>query len=109
MGALSALEGAAQLERWGDRSADNLLREIETSKRRLQVRTDTRLTSAEEFANLVIRTSGEMRLSNFLLWQISYAEIWVTDRCWPEFDEATLHEAIRDFASRNRKYGGLNG
>jgi undecaprenyl diphosphate synthase len=58
--------------------------------------------------DLLIRTAGELRISNFLLWQISYAEIWVTDRCWPEFDEATLHAAIRDFASRNRKYGGLN-
>jgi undecaprenyl diphosphate synthase len=59
--------------------------------------------------DLLVRTAGEMRVSNFLLWQISYAEIWVTDRCWPEFDEQALHEAIRDFASRNRKYGGLNG
>jgi undecaprenyl diphosphate synthase len=48
-----------------------------------------------------------MRISNFLLWQISYAEIWVTERCWPEFDEATLHAAIGDFANRDRKYGGL--
>ena len=47
--------------------------------------------------DLLIRTAGEMRISNFLLWQISYAEIWVTDKCWPEFDEATLHEAIRDY------------
>ena len=39
-----------------------------------------------------------MRISNFLLWQISYAEIWVTEKCWPEFDEATLHEAIRAYA-----------
>ena len=46
--------------------------------------------------DLLIRTAGEMRISNFLLWQISYAEIWVTEKCWPEFDEATLHEAIRD-------------
>jgi undecaprenyl diphosphate synthase len=57
--------------------------------------------------DLMIRTAGEMRISNFLLWQISYAEIWVTDKCWPEFDESTLHEAISDFAARNRKYGGL--
>ena len=57
--------------------------------------------------DLMIRTAGEMRISNFLLWQISYAEIWVTDKCWPEFDESTLHEAICDFATRNRKYGGL--
>lgn len=58
--------------------------------------------------DLLIRTAGEMRISNFLLWQISYAEIWVTEKCWPEFDEATLHEAIRDFASRERRFGGLS-
>lgn len=57
--------------------------------------------------DLLVRTAGEMRISNFLLWQISYAEIWVTEKCWPEFDEATLHEALCDFANRNRKYGGL--
>jgi undecaprenyl diphosphate synthase len=58
--------------------------------------------------DLVIRTAGEMRVSNFLLWQISYAEIWVTQRCWPEFCEADLHQAIRDFAARDRRFGGLN-
>jgi undecaprenyl diphosphate synthase len=58
--------------------------------------------------DLLIRTAGEMRISNFLLWQISYAEIWVTEKCWPEFDEATLHEAIRGYASRERRFGGLN-
>jgi undecaprenyl diphosphate synthase len=58
--------------------------------------------------DLLIRTAGEMRISNFLLWQISYAEIWVTDKCWPEFDEATLHEAIRAYAARERRFGGLN-
>ena len=57
--------------------------------------------------DLLIRTAGEMRISNFLLWQISYAEIWVTDKCWPEFEEADLHTAIRDFAQRDRRYGGL--
>ncbi len=58
--------------------------------------------------DLMIRTAGEMRISNFLLWQISYAELWVTDRCWPEFREADLHQAIRDFAARERRFGGLN-
>jgi undecaprenyl diphosphate synthase len=58
--------------------------------------------------DLLIRTAGEMRISNFLLWQISYAEIWVTDHCWPEFAEADLHEAIRDFAARDRRFGGLS-
>jgi undecaprenyl diphosphate synthase len=57
--------------------------------------------------DLLIRTAGEMRISNFLLWQISYAEIWVTDRCWPEFDEVQLRQAIRDFAARDRRFGGL--
>ncbi|MBN2296340.1 MAG: di-trans,poly-cis-decaprenylcistransferase, partial [Pirellulales bacterium] len=58
--------------------------------------------------DLLIRTAGEMRLSNFLLWQISYAEVWVTERTWPEFDESLLRQAIADFAGRNRKYGGLS-
>jgi undecaprenyl diphosphate synthase len=57
--------------------------------------------------DLLIRTAGEMRVSNFLLWQISYAELWVTDRCWPEFDSATLHQALRDYAGRERRFGGL--
>jgi undecaprenyl diphosphate synthase len=58
--------------------------------------------------DLLIRTAGEMRVSNFLLWQISYAEIWVTDCCWPDFDEAQLHQAIRDYAARDRRFGGLS-
>jgi undecaprenyl diphosphate synthase len=57
--------------------------------------------------DLLIRTAGELRVSNFLLWQISYAEIWVTERCWPEFDETLLHEAIRSYAARDRRFGGL--
>jgi undecaprenyl diphosphate synthase len=57
--------------------------------------------------DLLIRTAGEMRVSNFLLWQISYAELWVTDKCWPDFDRTTLHQALRDFAGRERRFGGL--
>ncbi len=64
-------------------------------------------TAGSADPDLMIRTAGEMRISNFLLWQISYAEIWVTEKCWPEFNEATLHEAIGDFAGRHRKFGGL--
>jgi undecaprenyl diphosphate synthase len=59
--------------------------------------------------DLLIRTAGEMRVSNFLLWQISYAEIWVTDCCWPDFDEAQLRQAIRAYAARDRRFGGLSG
>ena len=65
-------------------------------------------TAGLDDPDLLIRTAGEMRVSNFLLWQISYAEIWVTQKCWPEFDIPTLHAAIVDFASRNRKFGGLS-
>jgi undecaprenyl diphosphate synthase len=57
--------------------------------------------------DLLIRTAGEKRISNFLLWQISYAEIWVTDVCWPDFDEAQLHAALRSYAARDRRFGGL--
>ena len=57
--------------------------------------------------DLMIRTAGEMRVSNFLLWQISYAELWVTERCWPEFSTDDLHQAIREFAARDRRFGGL--
>jgi len=65
-------------------------------------------TAAAPDPDLLIRTAGEMRISNFLLWQISYSEIWITDKCWPEFDEQTLHEAIRAYASRHRRFGGLS-
>ena len=58
--------------------------------------------------DLLIRMAGEMRISNFLLWQISYAEIWVTEHCWPEFTIEDLHQAIRDFAMRERRFGGLS-
>jgi len=64
-------------------------------------------TAGMEDPDLLIRTAGEMRVSNFLLWQISYAELWVTDRCWPEFDEEQLHEALRAYAARDRRFGGL--
>jgi undecaprenyl diphosphate synthase len=57
--------------------------------------------------DLVIRTAGELRLSNFLLWQASYAEIFVSDVCWPEFRKPHLMEALRAYARRERKYGGL--
>jgi undecaprenyl diphosphate synthase len=64
-------------------------------------------TAGHRDPDLLIRTAGEMRLSNFLLWQISYAELWVTPKCWPDFDQATLHEACRSFAQRDRRFGGL--
>jgi undecaprenyl diphosphate synthase len=59
--------------------------------------------------DLMIRTAGEMRVSNFLLWQISYAELWITQKCWPEFRPPDLLDALRDYASRDRRFGGLKG
>jgi undecaprenyl diphosphate synthase len=57
--------------------------------------------------DLLIRTGGELRVSNFLLWQISYAELWVTSKAWPEFTQADYLEAISDYAARHRRFGGL--
>jgi undecaprenyl diphosphate synthase len=57
--------------------------------------------------DLMIRTSGEMRVSNFLLWQIAYAEIYVTETLWPDFSRARLLESLVDFQKRERRYGGL--
>ena len=57
--------------------------------------------------DLLIRTSGEFRVSNFLLWQIAYTEIWVTEKFWPDFREADLLEAMLDYQGRERRFGGL--
>lgn len=57
--------------------------------------------------DLMIRTSGEKRLSNFLLWQLAYAEFIFTDTFWPDFDEAKLHECLLEYQSRDRRFGGL--
>ncbi|MEO1511872.1 MAG: polyprenyl diphosphate synthase, partial [Planctomycetota bacterium] len=59
--------------------------------------------------DLLIRTGGELRLSNYLLWQVGYAEMHVTETFWPDFGVAELHAAIRDFAGRRRRFGGLDG
>ena len=58
--------------------------------------------------DLLVRTSGELRVSNFLLWQIAYAEIWVTDTLWPDFTRKHLLQAIIDYQRRERRYGGLS-
>jgi undecaprenyl diphosphate synthase len=57
--------------------------------------------------DLLIRTAGEMRISNFLLWQVSYSELYVTPVCWPDFREEHLREAFADYRRRVRKFGGL--
>jgi undecaprenyl diphosphate synthase len=65
-------------------------------------------TAGQPDPDLLIRTSGEMRISNFLLWQIAYAEIWVTDTLWPDFRTRHLLAAILDYQKRDRRYGGIN-
>ena len=64
-------------------------------------------TGGQPDPDLLIRTSGEMRVSNFLLWQIAYAEIWVTDTLWPDFRRRNLLEAIVAYQKRDRRYGGI--
>jgi undecaprenyl diphosphate synthase len=68
---------------------------------------DCLYTAGQPDPDLLIRTSGEMRVSNFLLWQIAYAEIWVTDTLWPDFRKRDLFEAIVAYQKRERRYGGI--
>jgi undecaprenyl diphosphate synthase len=65
-------------------------------------------TAGQPDPDLLIRTSGEMRISNFLLWQIAYAEIWVTDTLWPDFRKRHLLDAVLAYQKRDRRYGGIN-
>ena len=66
------------------------------------------LTAGEPDPDLLIRTSGEQRISNFLLWQLAYAELHITDVLWPDFDEAALVTALMDFQNRQRRFGGVD-
>jgi undecaprenyl diphosphate synthase len=68
---------------------------------------DALYTAGMPDPDLLIRTAGEMRVSNYLLWQISYAELWVTPVCWPDFTVDVFHSALRDYAGRERRFGGL--
>jgi len=64
-------------------------------------------TEDQPYPDLLIRTSGEQRVSNFLLWQIAYAELWITPTLWPDFEKEEFIKAIRDYTSRKRRFGGL--
>lgn len=57
--------------------------------------------------DLIIRPSGEKRLSNFMLWQAAYAEFWYSDICWPDFKERDMRQAIYDYQNRDRRFGGV--
>lgn len=68
---------------------------------------DTLLSRDMPDPDLLIRTSGELRLSNFMLWQLAYSELWFTDIYWPEFNKEHLYEAVAEYQRRSRRYGGL--
>jgi undecaprenyl diphosphate synthase len=72
-----------------------------------QTLSDSLYTAGQPDPDLLIRTSGELRVSNFLLWQIAYSEIWVTPTLWPDFRRRHLFEAIADFQARERRFGGV--
>ena len=65
-------------------------------------------TANQPPVDLLIRTSGDLRISNFLLWQVAYAEFWFTDTPWPEFTPEEFVDALIDFGKRNRRFGALN-
>ena len=69
---------------------------------------DQLFTAGEVDPDLLIRTSGEQRISNFLLWQLAYAELHITDVLWPDFNEAALTAALLDYQSRQRRFGGVD-
>jgi undecaprenyl diphosphate synthase len=73
-----------------------------------QALADHLYTAGQPDPDLLIRTSGELRISNFLLWQIAYSEIWVTDVLWPDFRRRHLLQAITDYQKRERRYGGIS-
>ncbi len=73
-----------------------------------QTITDRLYTAGMPDPDLMIRTASEFRVSNFLLWQISYAELWVTKKYWPDFDKFEFRRALADYASRERRFGGLD-
>ncbi|MGK7378409.1 isoprenyl transferase [Planococcus sp. 1R117A] len=71
--------------------------------------TEGLMTSKLPEPDLLIRTSGEVRLSNFMLWQLAYTEFWFTETLWPDFGEEALLDAIENYQKRNRRFGGLKG
>jgi len=67
------------------------------------------LTAGQVDPDLLIRTSGEQRISNFLLWQLAYAELYITEVLWPDFDEEALLKALLEYQGRHRRFGGVQG
>ncbi|HEV2867278.1 MAG TPA: isoprenyl transferase [Allosphingosinicella sp.] len=92
------------MRRLGQGVAEGRLRPDEVDEARIEAELDTHDLPP---LDLLIRTSGEQRLSNFLLWQAAYAELYFTDTLWPDFDEAAMAAALAEYARRERRYGGL--
>ena len=95
---LHAVKDISRAVKAGEISADDI------SERNIS---DALYTGGQPDVDLRIRTSGEMRLSNFMLWQVSYAAMWFTDKLWPDFKPADLRKAIYDFQNRGRRFGGV--
>lgn len=95
---LHAVKDISRAVKAGKISADDI------SERNIS---DALYTGGQPDVDLLIRTSGEMRLSNFMLWQVSYAEMWFTNKLWPDFKPADLRKAIYDFQNRGRRFGGV--
>lgn len=93
------------------RAVNNVLNDVDQGKVKGEITEDTfsqyLMTNALSDPDLLIRTSGEIRLSNFMLWQLAYTEMWFTDVLWPDFNETHLLEAIEVFQKRSRRYGGV--
>ncbi|MEN8143393.1 MAG: polyprenyl diphosphate synthase [Gemmatimonadota bacterium] len=103
-GSRDEIVGAAR--RLAERVADGDISPSEVTEESMS---EEMLTAGWPDPDLLIRTSGEFRISNFLLWQIAYAEIHVTNVLWPDFTRADLYGALRDFAARERRFGGVGG
>ena len=93
-------------------AAKNICKEVQEGKIKIEDINDKIFsqylyTENQPDVDLLIRTSGEQRLSNFMLWQVSYAEMWFTHKLWPDFKPADLHRAIIDFQNRGRRFGGV--
>jgi undecaprenyl diphosphate synthase len=96
--------GRAEIVKAARRAIETGVRPSDLDERRFG---ELLYTAGQPDPDLLIRTSGEMRVSNFLLWQIAYAEIWVTETLWPDFRARHLLEAILDYQKRDRRYGGI--
>ncbi len=96
--------GRAEIVEAARRAMENAVRPSDLDERRFA---EFLHTAGQPDPDLLIRTSGEMRVSNFLLWQIAYSEIWVTDTLWPDFRARHLLEAIVSYQKRDRRYGGI--